>query len=147
MRARLHAAVTLTGVLLISACSSLRSDNDTAPGGGLSMDDGAIVLAGVALRDGRGDVLNAMVGKVPNFRLQRVRERCPQITLRNAVSFQSLVNPHVYVDGVRATDTCILDDMQTADVRRVEVYPTGVTNRPGYGRHAHGLILIFMRDA
>lgn len=148
MRARIHAAFTLTGILLlISACSSLRSDKHTATGGGVSMADGAIVLAGVALQDGRGDVLNAMVGKVPNLRLRREREQCPQITLRNAVSYQSVVNPHVYVDGVRATDTCILADVRTADVQRVEVYPTGVTKRPGYGRHAHGLILIFMRDA
>ena len=31
------------------------------------------------------------------------------------------------------------------DVARVEVYPQGVTRRPGYGTHAHGLILVFMR--
>lgn len=118
-----------------------------ARGSGVTMEDGALVLSGASLRDGRGDLLGTIVGKVPNFRVRRLRGECPQITLRNAVSTQSIVNPHVYIDGARSTDTCILESLQAHDVERVEVYPTGATNRPGYGRHAHGLILVFMRRA
>jgi hypothetical protein len=117
--------------------------------GGLSHEGGAFVLTGVALEDGPGSVIAALAGKVPNFRIhgQRVQAECPVITLRNAVTFRDVVNPHVYVDGTRATDTCVLEQLRTIDVERVEVYPMGFTRRPGYGMHAHGLILVFMRSA
>lgn len=135
-------------LLVLSACASSRSADDTPrAGGGVTMENGALILTETDLEDGRGNVLNAMQGKIPSFRLRRVRGECPQITLRNAVSFGSVVNPHVYVDGTRATDTCILESLRTEDLQRVEVYPMGVTTRPGYGRHAHGLILVFMRTA
>jgi hypothetical protein len=135
--------VALTGTLLLTSCGAIRSQNDAS----VSAEDGAIILTGSSLSDGAGDLLATMMGKVPNFRVRRQRQQCPQITLRNAVSYQSVVNPHVYVDGARATDTCILETLRANDVERVEVYSNGVTTRPGYGRHAHGLILVFMRGA
>jgi hypothetical protein len=110
------------------------------------MENGAVVLTGAALHDGRGSVLDAMAGKVPNFRFRRVAQRCPLIALRGAASTTSITDPHVYVDGSRSTDTCILETLSTRDVERVEVYPQGYTTRPGYGRNAHGLILVFMRS-
>jgi hypothetical protein len=58
-----------------------------------------------------------------------------------------LTNPHVYVDGTRTTDTCILETLRAEDVERIEVYPQGFTTRPGYGTHANGLILVFMRSS
>lgn len=134
--------VLLAGSLLLASCGGLRSGNPNS----VATENGGLVLTGASLGDGQGNLLGTMVGKVPNFRVRRVKEQCPQITLRNAVSFQSIVNPHVYVDGARATDTCILEALFANDVYRVEVYPSGVTYRPGYGRHAHGLILVFMRD-
>ncbi|HSJ06258.1 MAG TPA: hypothetical protein VK936_06120 [Longimicrobiales bacterium] len=142
---RLALAAVLSLGAPLTGCAPLRNGSDHR--GGVAVEDGALVLTGVSLEDGQGDLLSTMIGKVPNFRVRRVRETCPQITLRNAVSYQSVVNPHVYVDGARATDTCILESLQAHDVGRVEVYPSGFTNRPGYGRHAHGLILVFMRDA
>jgi hypothetical protein len=148
MRSRVTPHLALVAlVALASACGSLRPDAERSTAGGVRMEDGAIVLTGATLADGPGDILRAMTGKVPNSRVRRLRGECPQITLRNAVSFQSVVNPHVYVDGARATDTCVLETLQARDVARVEVYASGATNRPGYGRHAHGLILVFMRDA
>lgn len=114
---------------------------------GVTHEGGAFVLTGMALEDGPGSVVAALSGKVPNFRLQRLSGQCPIITLRNAVSFRNVVNPHVYVDGTRATDTCVLESLRTVDVDRVEIYPQGFTKRPGYGTHAHGLILVFMRSA
>jgi hypothetical protein len=143
-----RAALSFLAVLVVSACASAPVvEEDEGDRNGVTRENGAIVLTGTELEDGRGNVLNAMQGKVPNFRIRRVRGECPQITLRNAVSFQSVVNPHVYVDGTRATDTCILESLRTEDLERVEVYPMGVTIRPGYGRHAHGLILLFSRGS
>jgi hypothetical protein len=108
---------------------------------------GMTVLAGEALRDGSGSVLDAIRGKTPSLRVREdMRDRCPVITLRNDASFQSQVRPAIYVDGTRATDTCILRSIRTVDVELVEIYPRGVTHRPGYGMHAHGLILLFMRS-
>lgn len=120
--------------------------NSNAPESGVAQRDGATVLSGIALADGRGSVLGSMQGKVPNMRIQRRSGSCPQINLRSNVSFRSVVNPHVYVDGTRSTDTCILESLRIEDVETVEVYPMGFTKRPGYGTHAHGLILVFMRS-
>lgn len=124
-----------------------RATREEESRGDVRFEGGGFVLDGRALEDGPGTIVAALVGKVPNFRLQRNSGGCPIITLRNAVSFRTLVNPHVYVDGTRATDTCVLTSLRTQDVSRVEVYPQGVTRRPGYGTHAHGLILVFMRSA
>jgi hypothetical protein len=134
-------------LLLLGACGSARATSEDEPQNGVRIENGAIILGQTDLADGRGNILNAMQGKVPNFRIRRVGGECPQITLRSAVSFQGIVNPHVYLDGTRATDTCILESLRTEDIQRVEVYPMGVTTRPGYGRHAHGLILLFTQSA
>lgn len=136
-------SAALLTLLLIAACGPLRAGRT----GDVSMENGGLVLTGNALEDGRGDLLHTMLGKVPNFRVRSMNNSCPQITLRNAVSFSSVVNPHVYIDGARSIDTCILEALRAADVSRVEIYPAGFTTRPGYGRHAHGLILVFMRGA
>jgi hypothetical protein len=126
-------------------CGSL--GHGTREEAGVVLQDGGFVLTGQSLMDGPGDLLSTMVGKIPSLRMRRVAEQCPQITLRGTASFQSVANPQVYVDGARATDTCVLEMLDARDVERVEVYPTGVSARPGYGTHAHGLILVFMRGA
>lgn len=143
------AFLLLPALVLAVACSARNTRPAAEPDmeGGVSFQDGAVVLSGHALEDGPGSVLASMTGKVPNFRVQRRADACPEISLRSHVSFHGVVNPHVYVDGTRATDTCILESLRSNDVERVEVYPLGFTKRPGYGTHAHGLILVFMRTA
>lgn len=147
MRTKPFLAFAPFGLILLTACGAFRSGSGSSEGGGVSREDGAVVLTGIALRDGQGDLLSAMGGKVPNLRVRRIHRDCPQITLRRAASVKSIVNPRVFVDGAGTSDTCILESLRAMDVERVEVYPTGVTNRPGYGRHSHGLILVFMRGA
>lgn len=142
-RVRLSLAVVLPIVGLM-ACGAPRGapgspDSVTSRGGG-------IVVSGVALIDGKGSVLDALRGKIPSMRIQYDFGKCPHLTFRNHATYQTQVNPHVFVDGTRATDTCILETIQSHDVEAVEVYPTGVTGRPGYGMHAHGIILVFMRS-
>ena len=149
MTARHVGSIMLSMVLVLpSGCGPLGRSTASRPQArdGVSFERGAVILTGSALSDGSGTVLAAMSGKVPNFKVRRQTGRCPQVTLRSFQSFEGLDNPHVYVDGTRATDTCILETLQTADVERVEVYPQGFTNRPGYGTHADGLILVFMRS-
>jgi hypothetical protein len=61
-------------------------------------------------------------------------------------SVPGITDPLVYLDGTRTRDTCILEQLRATDVERVEIYPMGVTTRPGYSTHPHGLILVFMRE-
>jgi hypothetical protein len=145
---RVGSLIVLGGVVLMAGCASSRREQRNQRGQeGVLFEKGGIILTGSALTDGPGTVLATMSGKVPNFRVQHRTGRCPEITLRNNVSFQAVdVSPHVYVDGTRSTDTCILETLRADDVERVEVYPQGFTTRPGYGTHAHGLILVFMRS-
>jgi hypothetical protein len=130
---------------VVAACASNAPQQEPRTGGGVEQRDGAIIISGVALDDGRGSILSALRGKVPSLRVQRPVGECPQISLRNFVTFATVVNPHVYVDGTRTNGTCVLETLRTQDVDLVEVYPMGFTSRPGYAPHAHGLILVFMR--
>jgi len=138
--------VLLILATLIPACRTSQSEGPSPDQGGVQMRDGATILTGDALADGRGSLLSTMRGKVPNLRIQLYQGQCPKVSIRSHVTFQSVVEPHIYVDGTRATNTCILESLQAQDVASVEVYPMGFIKRPGYGTHAHGLILIFMRS-
>ena len=134
-------------LLLLAGCASARRADSADTSQTVSMEKGAIVLEGQALRDGPGSLLAAMKGKVPNLRVHYGQGQCPEISLRGYTSFEQVANPQVYVDGTLTSDTCILESLRTDDVERVEVYPQGFTTRPGYGTHAPGLILVFMRTA
>jgi len=142
-------SVFLLGVVVVlTGCSAFHNQPSTMrTGGGIRNEGGATILSGVALDERRGSILNALQGTVPGLRILKHADQCPSISLRSHVTFESVVNPHIYVDGTRAVDTCILETLRTFDVDSVEVYPMGVTKRPGYATHAHGLILVFMRGA
>jgi hypothetical protein len=70
---------------------------------------------------------------------------CPQIVLRGRTTVARPTNPGVYVDGARATNTCVLETLNVSDVHRVEIYPMGIAQRGAYEAQAGGLILVFMR--
>lgn len=132
--------------VLMAACAKHQPRDETADlAGGVEVREGVIIVSGVTLQDETGSVIDALVGRVPNFRVQRLSGTCPQISLRTHVSFQSVTDPHVYVDGTRVGDTCVLDSLRAENVAVVEIYPMGFTTRPGYATHAHGLILVFLR--
>ena len=143
---RTHAPLAPLGlilpVLVLAGCGSIRDDREPS----VRSHGQGVVISGVALSDGSGTVLDALTGKVPSLKVQRYTNQCPTITLRNDATFRTLVSPHIFVDGIRATDTCILESLRSRDVQRVEVYPRGVSNRAEYPSHAHGLILVFMRS-
>lgn len=144
----------LAATCVLAGCASAKGPDYTGSSAAepeespsVSFERGAVVLTGAALTDGAGSLLATMSGKIPNFHVHRIAGDCPQITLRNVGNMSGVVSPHVYVDGTRATDTCVLESLSSNDVERVEVYPQGYTTRPGYGRHGPGLILIFMRSS
>ncbi len=138
--------VSLSLALFLSGCAALNNPSRTdRTEGGIRNEGGATIISGVALDEKRGSILYTMEGRVPGMQIQRRTDKCPEITLRSFVPYQSAINPRVYVDGTRTVDTCILESLITDNVESVEIYPMGVTMRPGYSTHAHGLILIFMR--
>lgn len=134
--------------LLLAACASQRFSEEQTGSfeGGVEIQGGATVISGVTLENETGSVLDALVGRVPNLRIRRPSGDCPQINLRTSVSFESVTNPQVYVDGTQIADTCILESLLAQNVELVEIYPMGVTSRPGYTTHSHWLILVFLRS-
>lgn len=146
MSVRFHRVALAMVALVLAACQTSHfPDGRRRSGNGIELRNGAFVLTGRALTGGRGSVLGAMEGKVPNMKVRRNARGCPLVDIRQQVAFQRIIQPHVYVDGTRMADTCILESLRSHDVESVEVYPMGFTKRPGYATHAHGLILIFMR--
>jgi hypothetical protein len=49
------------------------------------------------------------------------------------------------VDGQRATNTCVLDMVNSLDLDRVEIYPSGQPR--GYLSDPYGVILMFLRTS
>lgn len=91
-----------------------------------------------------GTLLSALAARMSSMGVLRGGE-CPLIVLRGRTTVSHPTNPGVYVDGARATNTCVLEGLNVADVHRVEVYPMGVAQNGAYEGHAGGLILVFMR--
>jgi len=91
-----------------------------------------------------GTLLAALEARMSSMGVLRGGE-CPQIVLRGRTTVARPTNPGVYVDGARATNTCVLETLNVSDVHRVEIYPMGIAQRGAYEAQAGGLILVFMR--
>ena len=134
-------------MLSMGGCAPAQPPGPSARGDGrIRTRNGATILTGVTLTETQGSILAAMEGRVPNLRVRIRPQGCSAINLRNQTAYRP-VSPLVYVDGARATDTCILESLRAQDVESVEIYPMGFTTRPGYASHAHGLILVFLLGA
>jgi hypothetical protein len=138
--------------LLSWGCRTTRPfDRSTEPGGKPlpPTTAGAVIIFGQALSADPGlTVLDAIRRAMPQLRVSDwSRNHCPQVQLRGKDSVAGSSDPDVYVDGTRTVDTCPLVTLQAVETRRIEVYPHGVTSRPGYPSSGHGLILIFVERA
>jgi len=138
--------------LLLSGCATRRPfDRSTEPGGKPlpPTTAGAVIITGQALSADPGrTVLDAIKRAMPQLRVSDwSRNHCPTVQLRGKDSVTGSSDPDVYVDGTRTGDTCPLVTLQATETRRIEVYPLGVTSRPGYPSSGHGLILIFVERA
>lgn len=140
-------ALAALALAAVTACAG------RAPVATLSeLDDGhsssgvrANVLTASQLRNENGSLLDAMTRRLFTMSVDN-RFQCPAITLRgNTNTVPGITEPEVFVDGMRSMDTCILRLISATDVSRVEVYPSGFTDRPGYSHSSHGLILVFTR--
>jgi hypothetical protein len=139
--------------LLALGCKTSKSfDRTTQPGGRpLSPSTtGSLIIQGRALSaDPSRTVLDVIRNAMPQLRIAGWTQytRCPLLELRGKDSVEGTNNPDVYVDGTRTSDTCPLVTMQAVQTGRIEVYPLGMTSRPGYSSSGHGLILIFLARA
>jgi hypothetical protein len=139
-------------VLALGCKTSRAFDRTTEPGGRrLSRTTtGSLIITGRALSADPGrTVLDAIRHEMPQLRIAGWTQytRCPLLEMRGKDSVEGTNNPDVYVDGTRTTDTCPLTTIQAVQTERIEVYPMGMTSRPGYPSSGHGLILIFLARA
>jgi len=140
------------GVLAAGCQTSRAYDRTTDPGGRplATTTMGSLIITGRALSaDPSRTVLDVIRHAMPQLRITgwTPYTRCPLLELRGKDSLAGSNDPDVYVDGTRTTDTCPLVTIQAVQTGRVEVYPLGMTSRPGYPSSGHGLILIFLARA
>jgi len=148
-------SLALLGALSVAAagCKTSRAyDRSNDPGGRelTPTTAGSLILTGRALSlDPGRTVLDVIRRSMPQLHIAGYTQynRCPLLELRGKDSVQGNNDPDVYVDGTRTTDTCPLIQIQAVQTERIEVYPLGMTPRPGYPSSGHGLILIFMARA
>jgi len=152
MYRRMLGTMSVVGLALSLGCvhrattggssGDIDADPDTASG----TPNHAFVFSGEQLWKRNTDLLTALDGHIAGMQVATTAG-CPAITLRGQSSMIHQANPRIYVNGEPAANTCILESLSTADLDRVEVYPSGMSSRPGYFNDANGLILIFLKHS
>jgi hypothetical protein len=133
----------LLSVLLAAGCAGAARRSDGTTGAGVG---NAIVIDDESIDSSRGSLLTIMQDHVTGMSVNRDLE-CPRIVLRGGMGRSQAAAPVVYVDGQRFSDTCVLDSLNLEAIGSVEIYPSGVTTRPGYFSNSGGLILVFTKLA
>jgi hypothetical protein len=129
--------------LLAAGCAGAARRSDGTTGGGVG---NAIVIDDESIDSSRGSLLSIMQDHVRGMSVNRSTD-CPHIVLRGGMGRSQAAEALVYVDGQRFTDTCVLDTLNLETIGSIEVYPSGVTTRPGYFSNSGGLILVFTKLA
>jgi len=131
--------VALLAALTSCSCAAPAAAGTTAGPGN------AIVIEGESLDPSRGSVVTILQDHVRGMSVQRA-EGCPRIIMRGGMGRSQIAAALVYVDGQRMSDTCVLDGLDVSAITRIEAYPGGVTQRPGYTSNTGGLILVFSKN-
>ena len=152
LRTRAFLRLLASSTLVLGCATSKPFDRTTEPGGRpiSHTTAGSVILTGEDLSANPGwTVLDAIRRAMPQVKISTGRglNPCPLIELRGRDSVTGSSDPDVYVDGTRTVDTCPLVTLQAIEASRIEIYPLGVTSRPGYPSRGHGLILIFLQRA
>ena len=105
-----------------------------------------IVFSGPDMQEHGGTLLAFLSPRISGMVVDFGSQPCPGIQMRGQKSLFGSSDPVVYVDGVRTANSCVLQMLSTRDIMSVEVYPMGLSHRPGYEAHPNGLILVFMND-
>lgn len=129
----------MLAVLLMACGSGARSATNATPSSNTSM----VVIRGSEIS---GNLLDGMRSRYGRMTVAIHPGSCPQISFRG----QRTLNhqpPSVYVDNSLMLDTCILTQMNSSDIDRIEVYPSGQASRPGVQFNPSGVILVYrVRD-
>lgn len=128
---------------LAAACGTA---NLTTVRGDAAIPSNATVIDRNHLQAGGADLLRVIVGRVPGLLVDYSRP-CPELQLRGRKGVSRPPAPSIFVNGTRTSNTCVLTMIRPDEVARVEVYPGGITRRPGYTPNSDGLILVFLRRA
>jgi len=134
-------------VLSLAACATTGGPppaNSSSPPPAGRIPTSATVITGADLTTANRPLLDVLRQRLPGMQVQQT-SGCPDITLRGKSTVSTSSSPAIYVDGNQATNTCILNELRTADIDQVEVYPGGVPPRAGYRAHPYGVILIFIK--
>lgn len=135
--------LALAASVLLTGCASLnRVGDENAATAGIG---NAIVIEDESLDSSRGSMLTIMQNHVRGMSYSR-EGTCPHIVVRGGAGRSRAAEVLVYIDGQRVSDTCVLDNLDLESIARLEVYPGGVTQRPGYMSNTGGLVLVFMKN-
>ena len=138
-----YRSLLLATPMLFAACASLNQiPEETGESAGIG---NAIVIEDESFASGRGSVISIIQNNVRGMNVSRT-DVCPHIVLRGGGGRSQATEALIYVDGQRMSDTCILESLNIDAIGRVEVYPGGITQRPGYRSNNGGLILVFMKN-
>jgi hypothetical protein len=130
--------------LLVLGCASAPTRiSDASRDASPAARGSAIVVDGEDIQ-GRGQTLLRLLDERVSGMSVSYAGPCPSIVIRGHKSLFGSNDPLIYVDGARALNTCVLDDLSTDVVKRIEVYPSGVAHKPGYDSSRNGLILVFV---
>ena len=148
---RLASSLLALSGLALGCATSQSFDRTTEPGGkplGTTTAGTVVITRNMLANQAGRTVLDVIRQSMPQLQITGwTPNRCPMVEIRGKDSLVGNSDPDVYVDGTRTTDTCPLVTIQAIQASLVEVYPMGVTPRPGYSSRGHGLILIFLERA
>lgn len=142
---RLRSVLALATAVLLQSSGCAAPAQSSGDGGGTERIGNAIVVGDESFRSAGGSVISVLQTHVRGMSVAQT-DNCPHIVLRAGAGRSQVAEALVYLDGQRMSDTCILDGLNLESISRVEVYPGGVTQRPGYRSNAGGLILVFTKN-
>ena len=121
----------------------LRTGSSGVPGNNAGS---GIVFSGPDMQEHGGTLLAFLSPRISGMVVDFRSQPYPGIQMRGQKSLFGSSAPVVYTDGARTANSCALQMLSTRDIMSVEVYPMGLSHRPGYAAHPNGLILVFMDD-
>ena len=145
MRGSVSSRLGIVGAAVVCACTPHRASSATAPAPDVRDAGGVTILSASLLQNQTRSLIEVMKARVPSMEVVD-DQPCPDIFLRGRSTITTVSNPAIYVDGQRASNTCVLDMMSVTDLQRVEIYPNGQP-RAGYQSNPYGVILIFLKTA
>jgi hypothetical protein len=127
-------ALILAIALVAAGCASRTGERGESASAG-----GAVTVRGSEMN---GPLLQALRTRIRTMTVTSAGTPCPRITFRGTRSAGRQGDPSVYLDGALMSDTCILLQVQAADVDYVTVYSGGANIPAGFQHNPFGTIIV-----